>query len=59
MPEVTMCVEFPLCIPAPSIMVRSDTDVLKGLQYTRSASAPSDIQGPMDDSVLDIIRLQK
>lgn len=49
-----------LWLAVPSVMVRSDTDVLKSSPaYARSMSAPSDMPGVQDDSVLDIIRLQR
>ena len=43
-----------------SVMVRSDTDVLRGTPpYTRSLSAPLETSGSMDDSILDIMKLQR
>ncbi len=44
----------------PSVMVRSDTDVLKSSSgYTRSVSAPLDIHEALDDSIIDIMKLQR
>ncbi len=41
-------------------MVRSDTDVLKSTPgYTRSMSAPVDIHEAVDDSIVDIMKLQR
>ena len=41
-------------------MVRSDTDVLKATPgYTRSMSAPLDILEAVDDSIIDIMKLQR
>ena len=41
-------------------MVRSDTDVLKATpSYSHSLSAPSELDGVQDDSILEIIRLQR
>ena len=41
-------------------MVRSDTDVLKATPaYTRSMSAPLDILEAVDDSIVDIMKLQR
>ncbi len=49
-----------LCLPVPSVMVRSDTDVLKSMPpYSRSLSAPSDMVGTLDDSIIEIIKLQR
>ena len=41
-------------------MVRSDTDVFKcAAPYSRSLSAPSDFQETLDDSIIEIIKLQR
>ena len=46
--------------PVPNVMVRSDTDVLKATPgYTRSMSAPLDILEAVDDSIIDIMKLQR
>ena len=47
-------------ISVPNVMVRSDTDVLKATPgYTRSMSAPLDILEAVDDSIVDIMKLQR
>ena len=49
---------FPYSVP--NVMVRSDTDVLKATPgYTRSMSAPIDILEAVDDSIIDIMKLQR
>lgn len=41
-------------------MARSDTDVMKATPgYTRSLSAPMDILEAVDDSIIDITKLQR
>ena len=54
-----MCLTGPTFLfVVPTLMVRSDTDMLKPM-YARSLSAPSEIQAAQDDSIIDIMKLQK
>ena len=51
--SVTMC----SIVSVASVMVRSDSDVLKMSSCRRSMSSP--VHEAQDDSVLDIIKLQR